>query len=141
MASVALGRDAKINLIKRVPLFEHCSRRELALIARIADELDLPAGKDLTREGEPGREFLVLLEGTAEVRRQGTKVASLGPGDFLGEIALLIDVPRTATVTTTSPARALVVTAHHFRQVLARSPETRVKLVEALAARLAVTSL
>ncbi len=138
---MALGRNAKIDLIKGVPLFEHCSKRELGLIARIADELDLPAGKDLTREGAPGREFLVLLEGTADVKKRGERVAALGPGDFLGEIALLIDVPRTATVTTTSPARALVVTAHHFRQVLARSPETRVKLVEALAQRLAVTSL
>ncbi len=75
------------------------------------------------------------------MKKRGERAASLGPGDFLGEIALLIDVPRTATVTTTSQARALVVTAHHFRQVLARSPETRVKLVEALAQRLAVTSL
>lgn len=138
---MALGRDAKIGLIKRVPLFEHCTKRELAQIASIADELDLPAGKKLTREGERGREFVVLLEGAAEVHKQGAKVATLGPGDFLGEIALLIDVPRTATVTTTTPVRALIVAAHHFRQVLARSPETRVKLVEALAARLAVTSL
>ena len=141
MGAVALGRDTKIGLIKRVPLFAHCSKRELALIARIADEIDLPTGKELTREGKPGREFLVLLEGTADVSKRGAHVAALGPGDFLGEIALLIDVPRTATVTTTTPVRALVVAAHHFRQVLARSPETRVKLVEALAERLAVTSL
>lgn len=138
---MALGRDAKVSLIKRVPLFEHCTKRELAQIASIADELDLPAGRKLTREGERGREFVVLLEGSADVHKQGAKVATLGPGDFLGEIALLIDVPRTATVTTTTPVRALIVAAHHFRQVLARSPETRVKLVEALAARLAVTSL
>ena len=138
---MALGRDAKIDLIKRVPLFEHCTKRELALIAKVADELDLPAGKELTREGKPGREFLVLLAGTADVHKRGGKVAALGPGDFIGEIALLIDVPRTATVTTTTPARVLVVTARHFRQVLAQSPETRVKLVEALAERLAVTSL
>ena len=128
---MALGRDVKIGLIKRVPLFEHCTKRELALIARVADELDLPAGKKLTREGEPGREFLVLLAGTADVHKRGGKVAALGPGDFIGEIALLIDVPRTATVTTTTPARVLVVTAPRSRQVLARSPETRVKLVEA----------
>jgi CRP-like cAMP-binding protein len=138
---MGLGRNAKIDVIKRVPLFEHCTKRELALIAKVADEIDLPAGKELTREGEPGREFLVLLTGTADVHKRGAKVAALGPGDFIGEIALLIDVPRTATVATTTPARALVVTAHHFRQVLARSPETRVKLVEALAERLAVTSL
>lgn len=138
---MALGHDVKIDMIKRVPLFGHCTKRELALVAKIADEIDLPAGKELTREGEAGREFVVLLEGTADVHKQGARVAALGPGDFLGEIALLIDVPRTATVTTTTPVRALVVTAHHFRQVLARSPETRVKLVEALAERLAVTSL
>lgn len=138
---MALGRDAKVDLIKRVPLFSHYAKRELAEIARVADEIDLPAGKALTREGEAGREFIVLLEGTAEVAKNGRKVNDLGPGDFLGEIALLVNVPRTATVTTTSPVRALVVTARDFRRVLGRSPETRVKLVEALAERLAVTSL
>jgi CRP-like cAMP-binding protein len=138
---MALGRDAKIELIKKVPLFAHYGKRELAEIARVADEIDLRIGKALTREGETGREFIVLLEGTAEVRKGGRKLRTLGAGDFLGEIALLVNVPRTATVVTTSPVRALVITARDFRRVLGRSPVTQVKLVEALAERLAVTSL
>lgn len=136
-----LGRDAKVDLIKGVPLFAHCSKRELTAIAHVADEIDLPVGKVLTREGAPGREFVIILEGTADVKKGDSKVRTLRAGDFLGEIALLADVPRTATVTTTSPVRALVVHARDFRGVLTRSPETRVKLVEALAERLAVTSL
>lgn len=138
---MALGRDAKIELIKKVPLFAHYTKRELAEIARVADEIDLRVGKALTREGEMGKEFIVLLEGTAEVRKNGRKIRKLRAGDFLGEIALLVNVPRTATVVTTSPVRVLVITGRDFKRVLGRSPVTQVKLVEALAERLAVTSL
>lgn len=138
---MALGRDAKIELIKKVPLFAHYTKRELAEIARVADEIDLRVGKALTREGETGKEFIVLLEGTAEVRKNGRKIRTLRAGDFLGEIALLVNVPRTATVVTTSPVRVLVITGRDFKRVLGRSPVTQVKLVEALAERLAVTSL
>ncbi len=95
---MALGRNAKIDLIRGAPLFVHCSRSEVAEVAKIADEIDVPADKELTREGDRGREFFVLLEGSAVVRRGGRKVNVLGPGDFFGEIALLRDVPRTATV-------------------------------------------
>ena len=126
-----------MEAISRVPLFARCSRRDLAAIASIADEIDLPAGKELTREGERGREFFVLLDGTADVRRRGRKLNTLGPGDFFGEIAVVARAPRTATVTTTSPVRALVVTDRSFRSLMERTPEIQLKVLEALAERLA----
>ena len=131
-----LRKNAKIELIKRVPLFGGLSKRELDEVAGIADELAMDAGSELTHEGAAGHEFLVLVEGTADVRRKGRKVNTLGSGDFLGEIALITGVPRTATVTTTAPARMLVITARDFRSLLRRTPSIQLKVLEALASRL-----
>jgi CRP/FNR family cyclic AMP-dependent transcriptional regulator len=130
-------RDSKIDLIKEVPLFARCTARELASISSLADEVNLKEGKKLTVEGERGREFFALVEGTAAVARKGKKVNNLGPGDFLGEIALLTHSPRTATVTATSPIRALVITGPNFRSLLRRSPQIQIKVLEELANRLA----
>jgi CRP-like cAMP-binding protein len=134
---VRTRRDSKIALLKTVPLFERLSAKDLAAIASIADEVELKEGKELTREGERGREFFVLLDGEAEVRRKGRKVNTLGRGDFLGEIALLTHSPRTATVTAVSPIRAIVITGPDFRSLLRRSPQLQIKVLEALAQRLA----
>jgi CRP/FNR family transcriptional regulator, cyclic AMP receptor protein len=131
-----LRKDAKIDLLRRVPLFERCTRRELQQIAAVADELDLPAGRTLTREGRTGYEFIVLADGAAEVRRKNRVVNTLRSGDFLGEIALITGAPRTATVTTTKPSKVLVVTARDFRRLLRETPSTQLKVLEALAARL-----
>lgn len=136
-----LRKDAKLELLKGVPLFARCTKKELAEIATIADEIDLAEGKVLTKEGGRGREFFVLVEGTADVKRKRKKIGTLGPGDFLGEIALVTKVPRTATVTTTSPVRALVVSEQNFRRLLERSPDVQIKVLEALAERVAATSL
>ena len=136
-----LGHNTKIELIKRVPLFASASKSELEEIASIADEIDLPEGKQVIREGEPGREFLVIVEGSADVDRGGRKIATLGPGDFAGEIALIAKMPRTATITTTSPVRALVITDRAFRQLLEHSPQIQIGVLSALAERLAPTSL
>ena len=136
-----LGHNSKIDLIKRVPLFSAASKAELEEIASIADEIDLPEGKAVIKEGDTGREFIVLIEGTASVERGGRKLASLGPGDFAGEIALIAKLPRTATITTTSPVRALVITDRDFRQLLDHSPQIQIGVLNALAARLAPTSL
>jgi CRP/FNR family transcriptional regulator, cyclic AMP receptor protein len=138
---VALRKNAKIEALKTVPLFARCSKKELGDIAQITDEIDLPEGKVLTKEGASGREFFVLMEGSADVRRKRRKVGTLGPGDFLGEIALVTKTPRTATVKTTSPVRALVVSEQNFRRLLARSPQVQIKVLEALAERVAATSL
>ena len=132
-----LGKNKKVELIRNVPLFARCSRKELSEIAAMADEIDLPEGREIIREGERGREFFVLLDGEAVVRRKGRKLATLSSGDFVGEIALVSRVPRTATVKTTTPVRALVVTDQAFRSVLHRSPQIQEKVLEALAARVA----
>ena len=84
-----LRRDAKVKLISRVPLFEGCSGRELAQVASIAEQVELPQGAVLIREGEPGRDFFAVVEGSVDVRQNGRRIATLGPGDFVGEIALL----------------------------------------------------
>jgi CRP-like cAMP-binding protein len=136
-----LGHNSKIDLIKRVPLFASASKAELEEIASIADEIDLPEGKVVIKEGDTGREFIVLIEGTADVERGGRKLASLGPGDFAGEIALIAKLPRTATITTTSPVRALVITDRAFRHLLEHSPQIQIGVLNALAERLAPTSL
>jgi CRP-like cAMP-binding protein len=138
---VRLRRNEKVELIRRVPLFAKCSGRELAEVAQVADEIDLREGKEMTREGAPGREFFVLLEGTADVRKGKRKINSLGPGDFFGEIALISHSPRTATVVATAPVRALVITDRAFRTLLDRSPSILVKVMEALADRLAPSTL
>src|SRR2546421_4415613 len=115
-----LRRDAKVELLSEVPLFAGLSRGELGHLAAIADEVDLRKGKVLIREGDRGREFFVLLQGEAEVRRKGRRLATHRAGEFFGEIALVSDVPRTATVTATSPVRALVIADREFRQLLER---------------------
>ena len=129
-------KDVKLELLKRVPLFAQCSRKELEEIGKIADEIDFRAGKELTHEGKPGREFFVLLDGTADVTKGKRKVRQLSGGDFFGEIALVSDVPRTATVTTSSPARALVITDRSFKRLLQRSPTIQLKVLRALAERI-----
>ncbi len=134
---MALRRDAKVELLKKTPLFAGCSKSELRELAKTADELDLREGTVLIREGRPGREFFVLIEGTAEVTKNGKKIADLGPGDWLGEIALITDSPRTATVTATSPLDVLVITDRRFRSVVETMPSIALKMLASVGERLA----
>ena len=136
-----LGGNQKIDLIRKVPLFARCSRAELKEIALLADEIDLHEGTEMTREGAPGREFFVLLDGTADVKKNRRRVNMLGPGDFFGEIALVSREPRTATVIATSPVRALVITDRSFRRLLDDAPKVQTKVMEAMAQRLAPETL
>ncbi|MBA3381775.1 MAG: cyclic nucleotide-binding domain-containing protein [Actinobacteria bacterium] len=135
-----LRKDAKSDLIAKVPLFEGLAKRQLAQVASIADEVDLPQGKVLTREGERGREFFILLEGEAEVRRKGRKLATRHAGEFFGEIALVSNIPRVATVTATTSVHALVIRDVEFRTLLARTPEIALKVLETVAERLPTTA-
>ncbi len=131
------GKNAKIELLRSVPLFADCSNRDLAHIAQIADEIGFPAGRTLIEEGKPGREFFVIAEGTVEVRRGGRKLPQRGDSSSFGELALLTGKPRSATVATTSPVRALVITDRAFDQLLRDVPSLSPKLLANLAARLA----
>jgi CRP-like cAMP-binding protein len=119
-----------------VPLFSGCSKAELQKIAALADELDLAEGATLIREGERGREFIVIVDGTVTVTRGGKSLRDLGAGDFIGEIALVSDVPRTATVTATSPVRLLVITDRAFRGLIEQMPSIATKVLQSLGQRL-----
>ena len=136
-----LRSDAKMKLLGTVPLFAGCSKRELAKIAALTDEIDLPAGKTLTEEGRSGREFCVIVNGTADVKKGTKKLATLADGDFFGEISLVLDAPRSATVTATSPVRLLIVERQSFQRLMREFPSIQSKVLEALAARLAPESV
>jgi CRP/FNR family transcriptional regulator, cyclic AMP receptor protein len=129
------GKDVKTKLISGVPLFAQCSKGELQEIAAIADEIDIAEGKQLTTEGSPGREFFVIIEGTASVAQDGDQINNLGPGDFFGEVALVKDTPRTATVTATSPVRALVITRQNFKRLIEQQPDIERTVLKALVDR------
>ena len=126
------GRD----LLGKVWLFERCSNRELDLLQEAATDMEFPAGKALTTQGETGRHFMVIVEGEAEVSRDGTQIALLGPGSFFGEMSLLDGQPRTATVTTREPTRVLMITTAAFNGALATMPSVDRKMLTVLAARL-----
>jgi CRP/FNR family transcriptional regulator, cyclic AMP receptor protein len=136
-----LRKDAKVELIRKIPLFKHCTARELAEIAAIADELDLKKDTELTKEGKAGREFFAIIEGEADVLIGGKKINSVRQDDFLGEIALITGRPRTATVKATSPVRVLVITARNFRTLLEKHPEIQRKVLLSMAERLATATL
>ena len=132
-----LRKDAKVELLKRVPLFSKLDKKALEDVAHIADEIDLPAGKEMATEGDRGREFFVLLKGEADVTRGGEKINTMKEGDFFGEIALVTKMPRTATVTATSDVDVLVITERALDSLLKKSPTIGRSVAEALAERVA----
>ena len=132
-----LGKDGKIELIKKVPLFSKLSRKGLEEVAHIADELDLPKGKVMAKEGDRGREFFVLLEGEADVTKGDKSINTMHEGDFFGEIALVTKMTRTASVTATTAVRVLVITERDFASLLKHSEEVGRSVAEALAERIA----
>lgn len=134
-----LRRDAKADLLKNVPLFAECSKSELRQLAAVTDEIDLREGTVLTREGRTGHEFFVIVDGTVQVAKGTRKVAELGPGDWLGEIALVSKSPRTATATATSQLHALVMTDRAFRKVIAEVPSIAMKVLTCMAERVTRT--
>jgi CRP-like cAMP-binding protein len=132
---VLLRADTKVELIRGLPLFELCSKRDLRRIAALAQERPLEPGTELIREGEPGTEFYVVVEGQIEVRRGTRRVANLGAGSFVGEIALLSRSPRTATVVATTPLVVLAIEGKSFVELLDSIPELWLKVARALAER------
>jgi CRP/FNR family transcriptional regulator, cyclic AMP receptor protein len=131
-----LKRQDRVDLLASVWLFEHCSRRELDALQRVATAVDVPAGKVLATQGETGREFFVIVEGKAEVKRGRTVVGVLGPGSFFGEMSLLERKPRAATVTTVESSTLLVLTAQEFDSVVQTMPSVDRKMLIALSGRL-----
>jgi CRP/FNR family cyclic AMP-dependent transcriptional regulator len=109
--------------LKSVPLFSGLSDHDRQRVGLWTDEVEVPAGRELVGEGELAYEFFVIVDGTAEVTQGGKALGELGPNDFFGEIALLESDRRTATVTATSPLRAIVMFGPNFRHVEREMPE------------------
>ena len=130
--------DTKVDALAKAPLFAALSRQELGDLAKATEDLEVEEGKTLTREGDLGREFFVIVDGDVSVTQDGNEIRRLGPGDFFGEIALIYDnARRTATVTAASPLRFFVLTRQSFRSLLEHQPEIEEKVMAALEERLA----
>ena len=131
------SHDAKVDALRRSPLFADFSRHELAELRKVTEDLEFEEGKVLAREGEIGNEFFVILDGEAVVEREGREVNRLSSGDFFGEIALIWEsARRTATVTAAGHVRLFVLTRQSFRGLMAHHPEIERKVLQALEQRL-----
>jgi CRP-like cAMP-binding protein len=134
---VLFSHDTKVEALGRAPLFAGLSKQELGELAKATEDLEVEAGKVLTREGDLGREFFVIVEGEVSVTQDGKEIRQLGPGDFFGEIALIWEpARRTATVTALTPLRFFVLTRQSFRSLLEHQPEIEAKVMAALESRL-----
>ena len=127
------ANDSKADLIASVPLFEGLSRSELAEIAKLMDEVDVPAGHVLMKQGDLGRQMFVVVRGRAAVERNGQKINELGPGGAAGEMALIAEAPRNATVTTMEPSLLLVADHRGFHSLMDVSPTIRIRIFEGIA--------
>jgi CRP/FNR family transcriptional regulator, cyclic AMP receptor protein len=125
-----------LDRLAAVPLFSRLDRDELAAVASLGTDVDVAEGQELTRQGEIGHEAFLVLEGTAACLRDGQEIATFGPGDFFGEMALLAHTPRTATVVVTSPATVRAFHQSEFNELLERSPKVAVAILRGTAERL-----
>ena len=128
--------QSELELLSRVPLFAQCSRDELREIAKLGTRLQVAEGTELTKEGAPGLEFFLLLEGEADCAVHGSTAAVLGPGDFFGELSLIDGGPRTATITAVTPLTVTVLSAGEFRGLVRAAPSISLKLLSNLSGRL-----
>lgn len=130
-----IPQDTKVEALRKAPLLQGLTRRELQQLARTSEDVEVEPGKVLCREGEFGSEFFVIFEGKVEVRKGQRGVGTLGPGDFFGEIALVEKSRRTATVTATTPLRFFVLTSRGFWGLLDHNPGVERKVLRTLAKR------
>ena len=121
--------------LSQIPLFKGLNRKERRALAPRTDEVDLEQGRAIVREGEWSYEFFAIEEGTVEVRRGEQLLAELGPGDFFGEMGLVGDTRRNATVVASSPVTVIVMTAQAFRQTAREMPEVADKIRAAIEER------
>ncbi|HEV8698103.1 MAG TPA: cyclic nucleotide-binding domain-containing protein [Candidatus Limnocylindrales bacterium] len=129
--------DQKLELLKRTPLLAGLNEHDLGEVSRLADEIDVPAGKVLTKEGDPGREFFMIVDGAVRIERGGQFIRTIGPGDFFGDIALVVERPRMATATADADSQLLVVGHREFHSLMDRFPSIRICVLESIAHRLA----
>jgi CRP-like cAMP-binding protein len=130
--------DTKLEMLRAVPLFAAMRQRDLEAVERLADTVDLPAGQVLMRQGQTGNELFVISSGSVSVERNGREVARLGPGDTVGEMSLLSEGPRLATVTTLEPTTAFVLGHREFHTLLDDSAELRQCILDSLAKRIRI---
>jgi CRP-like cAMP-binding protein len=128
--------DQKLELLKRTPLLADLSKRDIEEVGRLADEVDVRAGRVLLKEGDPGREFFVIIDGQIEITKEGRHLRTMGAGEFLGDIALVVERPRTATATAVTDSRLLVVGHREFHSLMEQFPSIRVSVLESIALRL-----
>jgi CRP/FNR family transcriptional regulator, cyclic AMP receptor protein len=128
--------DPKVERLSQVQLFSACSKRDLARIAALTEEIEVPAGRVLIRQGDPGREAFVISEGQAKATIRGKGSAKLAPGECFGEMALLHSAPRSATVTAESDMRLLVLGSREFSTLIEDVPAIGQRVLAALAERL-----
>jgi CRP/FNR family cyclic AMP-dependent transcriptional regulator len=128
--------DARVAKLKAVPLFAHCTPKQIEFIVTQVEEMDFPAGRVLCTEGQSGGDFFMVVTGAADVTRQGKPIAKMVPGDFFGEIAVVDGGPRTATVTTSEPTRCLVLGPRQFQNVVHQNVDIAHSIMKALTLRL-----
>ncbi len=129
------GLEMKIAQLRKVPLLQRCTRRELTAIVRHSEVVQFPEGQAVVRAGEPGAEFFLILAGKAGVEAPARRRFQLGPGDFFGEMSLLDGEPRSATIVAETPLRLLLVRRQDFWTLLTEVPDLTRKILEALSRR------
>jgi CRP-like cAMP-binding protein len=128
---------AGTDRLAKIPLFQNLSPKQLAAVDALVTTVDLAAGRELIRQGDTGREFFLVVDGEAEVRRDDAVIATRGPGSFFGETALLLDQPRNASVVATTDMTVEVIDRRDFRRLLDQYPDLYAPLLEATTQRLA----
>jgi CRP-like cAMP-binding protein len=129
--------DQKLTMLAAIPLFSGLGQKDLVELGRITDEVDLPEGRVLARQGDTADAFYVLIEGTVRIEKDGAVLSEVGPGDFFGEIAMVARIPRTATGITATPCRLLVMSHGQFNSLLREFPSIQTEVMRALAERVA----
>jgi CRP/FNR family cyclic AMP-dependent transcriptional regulator len=131
-----MARDEYLKHLASIPLFAECDKKELQEIGKLATEIEIPAGREFIKEGDYAQEMLVIVEGSATVTKGGQKIATLGPGDFVGELALLSHRPRNATVTSDTKLDILVIDSGAMDALLDDIPGLAKRLLKVVASRL-----
>lgn len=130
------SKASQLDHLKSVPLFAGLNKKQLQLIAKSADEITLASGTVLVDQGQTGREAFLVLDGKVGIKRNGRKVATLGPGSIVGELALLDHGPRTATAVCETDCTVLVVDRRNFLSIVESSHTLTSRLLEYLASRI-----
>jgi len=130
--------DQKLTMLAAVPLFSGLGQKDLTEVGRLTDEVDLPAGRVLARQGDSADAFYVIIDGSVRIERDGNVLRDMGTGDFFGEIAMVARTPRMATATTVTPCRLLVLSHGQFSRLLTEFPAIQAEVMRALAARVVI---